>query len=88
MERAAPPLRCAASFDVNARPAVSLSSSDIPGQRKLQRDRTHPAIRAKGAERGQPTGGQRGSRGETHPRVEGRSRQAEVLVTREGKKRN
>lgn len=71
-------------FTVNASSGVSFS--DISCQRKLQRDRAHSTIRAKGAERGQPTGGQRESRGKTHPRAERRGCQTEILITREGKK--
>ena len=65
--------------------SIAWFSSDLAGERKLQRDSAHAAIRAEGAERGQSAGGQRGSRGEDHPRAEGRGGQVKVFIARKGK---
>ena len=65
--------------------SIAWFSSDLAGERKLQRDSAHAAIRAEGAERGQSAGGQRGSRGEDHPRAEGRGGQVKVFIGRKGK---
>jgi len=66
--------------------SLAVSFSNISGQRKLQRDRAHPTIRAKGAKRGQSTSGQRGSCGENHPWPKGRSCQIEIFIIGKGKK--
>lgn len=60
-------------------------SSYLASERKLQRDSTHVAIRAEGAERGQSADGQRGSGGKDRSRAQGRGGQAEILASGEGK---
>lgn len=64
---------------------ASSVSSYLASERKLQRDSSHVAIRAEGAERGQSADGQRGPGGEDRSRAQSRGGQAEILASGEGK---
>lgn len=64
---------------------ITLFSSYLASERKLQRDSPHVAIRAEGAERGQSADGQRGPGGEDRPWAEGGGGQVEILARGKGK---